>query len=210
MNLTTDTLSHVICNCEIWAAIKQARPLWYGGLQLKCKYGEALQIDYTTLLKTHQGKCYMLTMVETIPGRPDTHPAPGTTAQNTILGLEKQVLQQHGTPEGTESDNISKLVSQTDTRARMHKTEGVYPIPYHVPAPGKIEQYNRLLETTLKAVCDGAFKHWNPHLQRPPGLVNTRGFTNRAGPAQCKPPRTVEGDEVSVVHLRNISQIGPA
>lgn len=65
-----DTPSHVICNCEIWAAIKQARqvrPLWYGGLQLKYKYGEALQIDYTTLLNAHRGKCYMLTMVETIP-----------------------------------------------------------------------------------------------------------------------------------------------
>jgi len=35
-------------------------------------------------------------------------------------------------------------------------------------------------------------------------LVNTRGSTNRAGPAQSKSQRPVEGDKVPVVHMRNI------
>lgn len=49
-------MSQVIHNCEIQAAIKQAkqiRPLQYGGVWLKYKYRKALQTDYTTLLKTH-------------------------------------------------------------------------------------------------------------------------------------------------------------
>lgn len=128
-----DMIPQVIHNCEIWAAIKQAkwvRPLWYGGLWLKCNYGEAQQIDYITLLKIHQGKYYTLTMVETTPGWPDTYPVPHATAQNTILGLEKQVLWQHGSLERTELDNRTHFKnSLTGTRAREHRIEWLYPIP---------------------------------------------------------------------------------
>jgi len=35
-------------------------------------------------------------------------------------------------------------------------------------------------------------------------MVNTRGSTNRADPAQSKPQRPVEGDKVPVVHMRNM------
>ncbi|GAB0207492.1 hypothetical protein GRJ2_003214900 [Grus japonensis] len=108
-DLTTDAISQVIRECEICAAIKQAKrikPLWYGGRWLKYKYGEACQIDYITLPQTCQGKCYCgLTMVEETIGWLETYPMPHATAQNTILGLEKQVLWQHGTPERIESDN---------------------------------------------------------------------------------------------------------
>ncbi|GAB0207615.1 hypothetical protein GRJ2_003227200 [Grus japonensis] len=51
VDLTMDTISQVIHECETCAAIKQAKqvkPLWYGGRWLKYKYGEAWQIDYIT------------------------------------------------------------------------------------------------------------------------------------------------------------------
>ena len=35
-------------------------------------------------------------------------------------------------------------------------------------------------------------------------MVNTRGSTNRAGPAQSEILRTVEGDKVPVVHMKNM------
>ncbi|KAF4804387.1 hypothetical protein TURU_008424 [Turdus rufiventris] len=63
--------SEVIHDCEKCAAIKQAKqvkPLWYGRQWSKYKYGEALQIDYITLPQTHQGKHYMLAMVEATTG----------------------------------------------------------------------------------------------------------------------------------------------
>jgi len=50
----------------------------------------------------------------------------------------------------------------------------------------------------------GTFKNWDTHLAKATWLVNTRGSTNRAGPAQSKRQRPVEGDEVPVVHMRNI------
>ncbi|RMC19074.1 hypothetical protein DUI87_03678 [Hirundo rustica rustica] len=59
----------VIHDCETCAAIKQAKrvkPLWYG--RRWSKYGEAWQIDYITLPQTHQGKRYVLTMVEATTG----------------------------------------------------------------------------------------------------------------------------------------------
>ncbi|KAK4830543.1 hypothetical protein QYF61_011681 [Mycteria americana] len=90
------------------AAIKQAKrlkPLWYGGRWLKYKYGEAWQIDYITLPQTRPGKCHVLTMVEATTGWLETYPVPHATAQNTLLGLEKQVLWRRGTPERIESDN---------------------------------------------------------------------------------------------------------
>ncbi|KAK4806863.1 hypothetical protein QYF61_012584 [Mycteria americana] len=93
VDLTMDPTAQVIHECETCAAIKQAKqlkPLWYGGRWLKYKYGEAWQIDYITLPQTHQGKRYVLTMVEATTGWLETYPVPHATAWNTILGLEKQ------------------------------------------------------------------------------------------------------------------------
>ncbi|XP_066427018.1 olfactory receptor 14J1-like [Molothrus aeneus] len=93
-----DSISQVIHDCETSAAIKQAqqvKPLWYGVLWSKYKYGEAWQIDSIPLPQTRQGKRYVLTMVEAATGWLETNPVPHTTAQNTILGLEKQVLWRH-------------------------------------------------------------------------------------------------------------------
>ncbi|RMC21980.1 hypothetical protein DUI87_02851 [Hirundo rustica rustica] len=108
VDLTMDSISQVIHDCETCAAIKQAKwvkPLWYGGRWPKYKYREAWQIDYITLPQTRQGKRYVLTMVEATTGWLETYPVPHATAQNTILGLEKQILWRHGTPERIESDN---------------------------------------------------------------------------------------------------------
>jgi len=50
----------------------------------------------------------------------------------------------------------------------------------------------------------GTFKNWDIHLAKAIWLINTRGSTNRAGPAQSKLPHPVEGDKVPVVHMRNM------
>ncbi|TRZ13895.1 hypothetical protein HGM15179_013220 [Zosterops borbonicus] len=95
VDLTMDSISQVIHDCETCAAIKQAKqvkPLWYGGQWSKYKYGEAWQIDYITLPQTRQGKRYVLTMVEATTGWLETYPVPHATARNTILSLKKQVL----------------------------------------------------------------------------------------------------------------------
>ncbi|RMC00195.1 hypothetical protein DUI87_22797 [Hirundo rustica rustica] len=206
VDLTMDSISQVIHDCETCAAIKQAKrvkPLWYGGRWSKYKYGEAWQIDYITLPQTRQGKRYVLTMVEATTGWLETHPVPHATARNTILGLEKQILWRHGTPERIESDNGTHFKnSLINTWAREHGIEWVYHIPYHAPAAGKVERCNGLLKTTLKALGGGTFKNWENNLAKATWLVNTRGSTNRAGPAQSEPLRTRDGDKVPVVHMR--------
>ncbi|RMC19597.1 hypothetical protein DUI87_03156 [Hirundo rustica rustica] len=206
VDLTTDSISQVICDCETCAAIKQAKrvkPLWYGGRWSKYKYGEAWQIDYITLPQTYQGKRYVLTMVEATTGWLETYPVPHATACNTILGLEKQVLWRHGTPERIESDNGTHFKnSLINNWAREHGIEWVSHIPYHAPASGKVERYNGLLKTTLKALGGGSFKNWEQHLAKATCLVNIRGSTNRAGPAQSEPLHTVDGEKVPVVHIR--------
>ncbi|KAK4806880.1 hypothetical protein QYF61_012601 [Mycteria americana] len=84
---------------------KQLKPLWYRGQWLKYQYGEAWQIDYITLPQTCHGKHHVLKM-------------------NTILGLGKQVLWQHGTPERIESDNGTHFRNNLiDTWAKEHGTE---------------------------------------------------------------------------------------
>ncbi|KAF4803562.1 hypothetical protein TURU_014995 [Turdus rufiventris] len=95
VDLTMDSISQVIHDCDTCSAIKQAKwvkPLWYGGRWSKYKYGEAWQIDYMTLSQTRQAKHYVLTMVEATTGWLETYPVPHATARNTILGLEKRVL----------------------------------------------------------------------------------------------------------------------
>ncbi|GAB0207863.1 hypothetical protein GRJ2_003252000 [Grus japonensis] len=170
VDLSMEAISQVIHQCETRAAIKQAKrvkPLWYGGQWLKYKYGEAWQIDYITLPQTRQGKCYVLTMVEATTGWLETYPVPHATARNTILGLEKQVLWRHGTPERIESDNGTHFQNNLiDTWAKEHGIEWVYHIPYHAPASGKIEPYNGLLKTTLRAMGGGTLKHWDTHLAK--------------------------------------------
>ncbi|RMB88361.1 hypothetical protein DUI87_35255 [Hirundo rustica rustica] len=208
VDLTMDSISQVIHDCETCAAIKQAKqvkPLWYGRRWSKYKYGEAWQIDYITLPQTRQGKRYVLTMVEATTGRLETYPVPHATAQNTILGLEKQILWRHGTPERIESDNGTHFKnSLINTWAREHGIEWVYHIPYHAPAAGKVERCNGLLKTTLKALGGGTFKNWENNLAKATWLVNTRGSTNRAGPAQSEPLGTRDGDKVPVVHMRGM------
>ncbi|GAB0206789.1 hypothetical protein GRJ2_003205300 [Grus japonensis] len=87
-----------------------------------------------------RSKRHVLTMVEATTGWLETYPMPNVTAQNTILGLEKQVLWQHGTPERIESDNGTHFRNNLiDTWAKEHGIEWVYHIPYHAPASGKIE-----------------------------------------------------------------------
>ncbi|KAK4828473.1 LOW QUALITY PROTEIN: hypothetical protein QYF61_026698 [Mycteria americana] len=95
VDLPMDTIAQVIQECETCAAIKQAKqlkPLWYGGRWLKYKHGEAWQINYITLPQTHQGKYHVLTMMEAATRWLETYPMPCATAQDTMLGLEKQVL----------------------------------------------------------------------------------------------------------------------
>ena len=48
----------------------------------------------------------------------------------------------------------------------------------------------------------GTFKHWDTHLAKATWLENTRGSSNKAGPAQSEPLHTVEGDRVPVVHVK--------
>ncbi|RMC22144.1 hypothetical protein DUI87_03017 [Hirundo rustica rustica] len=205
VDLTMDSISQVIHDCETCAAIKQAKrvkPLWYGGRWSKYKYGEAWQIDYITLPQTRQGKRYVLTMVAATTGWLETYPVPHATARNTILGLEKQVLWRHGTPERIESDNGTHFKnSLINNWARERGIKWVYHIPYHAPASGKIERYNGLLKTTLKALGGGSFKNWEQHLAKATWLVNTRGSINRAGPAQSESLHTVDGENVPVVHV---------
>ncbi|RMC18055.1 hypothetical protein DUI87_04934 [Hirundo rustica rustica] len=184
VDLTMDNISQVIHNCETCAAIKQAKrvkPLWYSGRWLKYRYGEAWQIDYITLPQTRQGKRYVLTMVEATTGWLETYPVPHATAWNTILGLEKQVLWRHGTPERIESDNGTHFKNGLiNTWAREHGIEWIYHIPYHAPAAGKVERCNGLLKTTLKALGGGTFKNWELNLAKATWMVNTRGSINGA------------------------------
>ncbi|KAF4804518.1 hypothetical protein TURU_007142 [Turdus rufiventris] len=173
VNLTMDSISQVIHDCDTCAAIKQAKqvkPLWYGGRWSKYKYGEAWQIDYITLPQTRQGKCYVLTMVEATTGCLETCPVPHATAGNTIFGLEKQVFLRHGTPELIQSNNgIHFKNSLINTWAREHGINGVYHIPYHAPAAGKVDWCNDLLKTTLKALGEGTLKTGKLIYQRPHG-----------------------------------------
>ncbi|KAF4802812.1 hypothetical protein TURU_021844 [Turdus rufiventris] len=83
----------------------------------------------------------MLTMVEATTGWLETYPVSHATTRNTILGLEKQVLWRHGTPETIESDNGTHFKnSLINSWAREHGIEWVYHIPYHAPAAGKVER----------------------------------------------------------------------
>lgn len=154
-----------------------------------------------------QLSCYVLTMVEAITGWLETYAVPCAIAQNTILGLEGQILQRHGTPERIESNNGTHFKnSPVNTWARERGIEWISHLPYHAPASGKIKRYNGLLKTMLKAVGGGTFKHWEMYLAEATQLVNTRGSVSRDGPTQSTSLHTVEGDKVPVVHVKSMGR----
>ncbi|RMC16276.1 hypothetical protein DUI87_08491 [Hirundo rustica rustica] len=189
VDLTMDSISQVIHDCETCAAIKQAKrvkPLWYGGRWSKYKYGEAWQIDYITLPQTRQGKRYVLTMVEATTGWLKTYPVPHATARNSILGLEKQVLWRLGTPERIESDNRTHFKnSLIHTWAREHGIEWVYHIPYHAPAAGKSGEAQCIVKNPVESIGLGDLSGIGSSIwQRPPGWS-----TPEAPPTEQAPPR---------------------
>ena len=206
MDLTIEAITQVTHQCETCAAIKRAMRVkcpWNRGRWLGFRYGEAWQIDYIgPLPQTRQGKRYILTMVEATTGWLETYPVNHATARNTILGLERQVLWRHGTPERIESDNGSHFRNNLITSwAKRHGIEWVYHIPYHPQASGKVERYNGLLKTMLRALGAGTWKHWDINLPEATWLVNNRGSESRPGPAKTKPLHTVGEAKVPVVHV---------
>lgn len=68
-------------------------------------YGDAWQIDFITASQTCHGKCHVLTVMEETAGWARNVSCVPCHHMGTILGLEKQVLGQHGTPERIESNN---------------------------------------------------------------------------------------------------------
>ena len=54
----------------------------------------------------------------------------------------------------------------------------------------------------LKAMRGGTFKHWDKQLAEAIWLVKTRGLANQNGPASSL--HTVKGDEVPVIHVKNM------
>ena len=79
-------------------------------------------------------------MVEATSGCLETYTVPHATSQNTTLGIEKQVLWRHDTPERTELENRTHFRnSLIDTWTKEHGIDWVYLIPYHALASGKIE-----------------------------------------------------------------------
>jgi len=122
-------------------------------------------------------------------------PDPHAASQNTILG----------TPERTESDNRTHFWNNLiNTWVKEHGIEQVYHIPCHAPASGKTKQYNGLLNTALRAMGAGTFKHWDTHLAKATWLVNTQGSANWAGPAHSNLLYITEGDKVLLVLIKNI------
>jgi len=107
---------------------------------LKYRYEEAWQINYIILPLTWQGKRHVLTMVQATTRWLERYSVPHATTQNTILSLEKEILQRHGAPERFELDNGTHFQNNLiDTWAKNHGIEWVYHIPCHAPASGKIE-----------------------------------------------------------------------
>lgn len=97
------TVAGVIRECETYAIIKKAehvKPLWYGRWWLRYHYGEPGR-SITSYYHKHQ----VFTMREVTSRCLETSPVTHTITWNTILGLENEVLCQHGTSERTESKN---------------------------------------------------------------------------------------------------------
>lgn len=133
----------------------------------------------------------------------EVYPVSHATTWNTLLGPERQALRRN--------DTKKRIVRHWDSFLKQHYrhlghtecgTEWVQHIPCHEPASKETKEYNALLNTTLRAVGGGTFKHWDTHLGKATSLVNSRASANPAGPAQTKLLCTVEGSRIAVLHIK--------
>lgn len=125
---------------------------------------------------------------------------PHATTWNTVLGLGKQVLWQHGTPERTEPDKGTHFQNNLiDTWIEDHGIEWLYHIPIC-----ENQKYSRLLKPTLRAMGGGTFKQWDAHLAKATWAVSTRGSASWASCAQSKLLHSAEEDGVPVMHRKKI------
>lgn len=53
----------------------------------------------------------------------------------------------------------------------------------------------------LRALGNGACKHWDTNLAEATWLLNTRGSANHSGPAQTNPLHIVGEDKVPILHI---------
>lgn len=126
-------------------------------MMVKSKYGKAWLIDYSTLPQTCHGQALHAY------NDGNNHWMPADIACASRHCPEHHLGTWHS--KRTESDNRTYFKnSLIDTWATV--LSGWNILPCHAPATGKIELYNRLLKTTLKAMSGRTIKHWEMHLAK--------------------------------------------
>lgn len=101
-------------------------------------------------------KSYTVTVVEALAGCKPLHCA------NTIPGLERHILWWHGTQGRTNSDKGTDFWNDLiNSWAMWYWVHSLHPLS---PQPsGQMERYKGLLKT-VRALSNGAWKHWDANL----------------------------------------------
>lgn len=127
-------------------------------------------------------------MVEMTTGWLETYPVTHVTAKSTVVGLKKQILWRHGTPERIESDNGCHFKNEMIKLGTAERgIDWISRIPYYPQALGKVEWHNGLLKTMLQARGKGDMRNWDAHLAEATWLVNTGEASSQPGPGQARP-----------------------
>lgn len=193
VDLTMDTISRLSLTVKHVLKSRRAKwvkPLWYGGSG-KNMGRSGILINYTPADPPRQVLC--ADSGEGTTERLETYPVPQRHCPEHHLGLEKQVLWQHGTPERIEWDN-----SLVDIWAREYRIECGCIIFLNMHQP--LEKLNSIMDYwqpyILNVMDGGTIRYWYLRVAKASWLVNAWGSTSPAGPSQSKPPHSVERDKV--------------
>ncbi|XP_014116415.1 PREDICTED: uncharacterized protein LOC102105886 [Pseudopodoces humilis] len=183
VDLTMDSISQVIHDCETCATIKQAKrlkPLWYGGRWSKYRYGEAWQIDYITLPQTRQGKRYVLTMIQQVQEPAAQAELIKEMAQrNASKACRKVILNLPIYPPPTIADMIQVCAKKADLYSAHDKKPGPYnprTVAAVTPEMNKPQMSPEQLQHIIRFQCKrpGHFARNYPQKQQKEAVANQK------------------------------------
>ena len=137
-----------------------------------------LVMDYVDMIKTVNGKRYMLVIIDRFSRWVEATPSKDQSASTVIKFLTREVMPRFGIPTEISSDNgsafIQKTLKQVIKQLWIKQRLGCV---YHPQSQGMVERVNGTLKAKISKICASARLNWVDAL--PLALMSYRMQTNR-------------------------------
>ncbi|XP_059191784.1 uncharacterized protein LOC131973740 [Centropristis striata] len=138
-----------------------------------------LALDYVDMIKTVQGKRYMLVIIDRFSRWVEAHPSKDLGAETVVKFLIREVIPRFGIPSEISSDNgaafVQKVAKGILQQLRIKQRLSAV---YHPESNGMVERINGTLKSKINKICASTKLNWVDAL--PLALMQYRTQTHRS------------------------------